>query len=438
MSAPRPEGSPPVATRIVRRRGEAPPLLVEGEVCVLGSGIAGISAALEAARGGARTVLVEAAPVLGGQAVGAQIGTFCGLYGNGPAPAQLTHGIADAILHDLGAAGALHPMRSRRNTIVVQYRIDALARWVEEAVRRAGVTVLLGAVARAVVRDGRRLQALDCVTRTGEVRIKAQGFIDASGDAALAWLAGLPLQETADQRIQGTQMIVLEGVDDAALAALDRDALLRRLAEKGPALGLARRDGFVFAFPGSGEALVNMTHLATPLDPLGASVMVLEGRALADRLVGFLQAEYPAAFGAARIRGYGLPGVRQTRTIIGTERLAAADVRAGRAFPDAIARCSWPIELHDRPEGVTWEEFGDDHLHYVPLGSLLPAETDNLAAAGRCIDADPVALSSVRVMGPCIATGAAAAAALALAGSGSVHQLDRGALRRRLAANLGL
>ena len=55
-------------------------------------------------------------------------------------------------------------------------------------------------------------------------------------------------------------------------------------------------------------------------------------------------------------------------------------------------------------------------------------EADNVVAAGRCIDADLAALSSVRVMGPCIAMGAAAAHALDLAGSGSVHQIDTAAL----------
>jgi hypothetical protein len=77
-------------------------------------------------------------------------------------------------------------------------------------------------------------------------------------------------------------------------------------------------------------------------------------------------------------------------------------------------------------------------VHYVPFGSLTPADADNIVAAGRCIDADGAALSSVRVMGPCIAMGAAAAHTLDLAGSGSVHQIDIAALRRRLAANVGL
>ena len=75
-------------------------------------------------------------------------------------------------------------------------------------------------------------------------------------------------------------------------------------------------------------------------------------------------------------------------------------------------------------------------MHYVPFGSLVPAEGANLVAVGRCIDGDSAALSSVRVMGPCIAMGAAAAHALDLAGSGSVAQIDMTALRWRVRDNI--
>ena len=131
-----------------------------------------------------------------------------------------------------------------------------------------------------------------------------------------------------------------------------------------------------------------------------------------------------------------LPGIRQTRWIVGRQQLTVEDVRAGTTFSDAIARTAWPIELHDRADGYIWEPFSDDHVHYVPFGSLVPAEADNIVAAGRCIDGDNAALSSVRVMGPCIAMGAAAAHALDLAGSGSVQQIDIAALRRRVRDNV--
>jgi hypothetical protein len=421
-------------TRTVQRQPGAAKI-VEADIAVIGAGIAGLSAALEAAKLGRRVVLVDGAPTLGGQSVGAIIGTFCGLFSNGPQPYQVTHGIADDILRELGAEGALHYIKGRRNTTIVQYDEVALSRWVARAVEQSGIQILLGAILREVVRDGGRIRALKIATRYGDVELRAQGFVDASGDAALTWLAGFECQEP-DEPIYGTQMMVLEGIDEPAVAAIDRKALERRLAEKGDAYGLRRHDGFVFAAPGKGRCLINMTHLETPLEPLAASRMVLDGHNQADRLVAFLKDEYPQAFANAHIRNYGLPGIRMTRWIVGREHLTTDMVRQGVRTADAVARCSWPIELHNRAAGVHWEEFGDDHMHFVPLGCLIPQGAENLLAAGRCIDGEPAALSTVRVMGPCIATGAAAAHTLDLAGSGSVAQIDISALQQRLHANL--
>ena len=411
------------------------PASLDADICVVGSGAAGISAALEAADLGRRVVLVEAGPTLGGQAVNSVIGTFCGLYSNGPEPYRVTFGIADDILRDLAAAGAAAPRRGR-NTVIVQYDEVVLARWIEEAVRQSDITPLLGAVLRRVVREDRRVIALDVATRYGDVSIRANGFVDATGDATLCWLAGYDLQEPA-QEIFGTQMIVLEGMNDAALARIDRSTMEARLRDKATDYGLARRDGFVFAFPGRGTAIANMTHMRTPLDPAGMSRAALDGRAEADKLLAFLRAEFPDALGHARIRHYGLPGIRQTRWIRGAQNLGIDDVRAETRFEDTVARCSWPVELHQDEQEVYWEEFGDDHMHHIPFGSLTPKDADNVVAAGRCIDADSAALSTVRVMGPCMAMGAAAAHALDLAGAGSVHQIDVTALQDRLAHNIG-
>ena len=96
------------------------------------------------------------------------------------------------------------------------------------------------------------------------------------------------------------------------------------------------------------------------------------------------------------------------------------------------------MELHDRSDGYVWEMFPADHVHYVPLRSMLPPGARNLVAAGRCIDGDAAALSSVRVMGPCSAMGFAAAHVLDLTAGGSAHAVDVGRLRSRIGANLGL
>ena len=84
---------------------------MSADICVLGAGIAGVSAALEAAKLGRKVALVDGLPALGGQAVNSIVGTFCGFFANGTNGYQVTHGIADDILRDLGEQGALHYRR---------------------------------------------------------------------------------------------------------------------------------------------------------------------------------------------------------------------------------------------------------------------------------------------------------------------------------------
>jgi hypothetical protein len=370
---------------------------------------------------------------LGGQAVNSIIGTFGGLFANGADRYQFTYGMADEILDDLGGQGDLHYAHGPDRT-VVYYDEIALSRWIEKKIQAAGIEVIVGAVIRDVVREDRRITMIDAATRYGDVQIRANGFVDATGDAVLAWQAGLPCREPSDGPIYGTQMVVLEGIDDSQIPT--RQEVIDRLQIKARDYGVVREDGLGFFFQGRGTAAFNMTHIETPLEPLAASRIGLEGKDQADNAVKFLKGEFHEAFKDSRVRAYGQPGIRQTRWITGDYHLSVEDVRAGTEFDDAVARTAWGIEIHNNPDRIYWEDFEEGHVHQVPLRSMTPKDADNLVAAGRCIDADVAALSSVRVMGPCIAMGAAAAHTLDLAGDGSVHQIDLGALRARLQDNL--
>jgi hypothetical protein len=425
---------PTTATRVVRRSPRGTAREVSVDICVVGAGIAGTAAALQAARLGRRTAIVDGLPALGGQAVNSIISTFCGLFSNGTHGYQFTYGVADEILSDLEKQDKALWYRNGPITTVAYYDEIALGRWVERAIETAGVIPLLGAVLREVEMDGRRISRLHFAHRYGDVIVKAAGFVDATGDAALAWNAGLSCREPSEAKVFGTQMLVLENIDEAK--APTKPELSERMQAKAGDYGLRRREGLGFIIPGRGVVAMNMTHVETPLDPLESSLKALEGKDQADRAVEFLRAEFPQCFGSAKVRSYGFPGIRQTRWIKGVHQLTEAEVRAGTRFDDAIGRTAWPIELHDHAQGHHWHTFPEDHVHYIPLSSLLSPEADNLVAAGRCMDGDAAALSSVRVMGPCMAMGMAAAHALDLAGSGSVHQIDGAALKSRVQDNV--
>ena len=102
---------------------------VSGDICVVGAGTAGASAAIEAARLGRKVILVDGMPALGGQAVNSIIGTFCGLFSNGTHGYQFTHGIADDILRRRSARTATSSItataRSRPSSTTTRSRSAA-------------------------------------------------------------------------------------------------------------------------------------------------------------------------------------------------------------------------------------------------------------------------------------------------------------------------
>ena len=426
--------APSTETRIVKKSDNAAFQTIKADVCVVGAGIAGMSAALEAAKLGKKVVMVDSQPALGGQAVNSIIATFCGLFSNGTHGYQFTYGIADDIMNYLAEQESAIHFRNGPRTTVVYYDEVALGRWVEESILRSGVVPVMGAMILQTQVEGTRIASVDFMTRYGAIRVEADGFVDASGDAALLWNAGFECREPEKQTVFGTQMVVLENINEEQQPT--RDVIGQRMKEKGDQYGLLRREGLGFTIPGRGIAAMNMTHIETPLDPVAASQKALEGKDQASRAVDFLKQEFPECFGNARIRSFGLPGIRQTRWIVGQHHLTVEELKTGKKFDDAIARTAWPIELHDHGDGHHWITFDEDHVHYVPLGSLVPKTCTNVVAAGRCIDADSAALSSVRVMGPCIAMGMAAAHALDLAEDGNVHRVDLDALRARVHDNV--
>ena len=407
---------------------------ISTDICVLGAGMSGLSAALEAKEAGRDVVLVDAAKAIGGQGVGSIVGTLIGLYTHGEEPYQITYGIAEDMIEDLEPRGDLERLDDGR-TVAFQYDEVALQRWFEKQLEAAGVDILLGGTMTDASFADRRVQSIDVETEYGSVSVNADSYIDASGDATLAWEAGLAVREPQEE-IYGTMNFLIEGYDADAVDSLDMDRVETRLSEVGDEYGLDRKGGGLWHYPEKNFMLANITHMETKETPLGYAEMVMDGRQRADNTVQFLREEFPEIFEGASVRKYGNPGIRQSRWITSREQLTLSDIRSGDRPDGAIARCSWSVELHDSPDDVHWEHFDDGHVYYIPLSCMVPAGADNLVAAGRCVDADTHALSAIRVIGPCIAMGAAAAHALALAESNPVHEVDRDALQDALHDNL--
>jgi hypothetical protein len=172
------------------------------------------------------------------------IGLFCGVFGNAPGYSQLTHGVFDDIFRDLGPTGDLHFQRG--HTTTVYYNEVALGRWLETTVRGLGIATMLASVLRGVdVRDG-LVRSITLASRYGDVTVSASGFVDASGDAALTWEAGLPCW-VPERPIYGSQQVIVENVDENHKP--DMGEMDARIAALGEEHGCCAGAGWPSSFP---------------------------------------------------------------------------------------------------------------------------------------------------------------------------------------------
>jgi hypothetical protein len=193
--------------------------------------------------------------------------------------------------------------------------------------------------------------------------------------------------------------------------------LVRRATEAGE-LQLPREDMLFFATPHEREVSINSTRVQGVLgtDVWDLSYAEWTSRRQMRQIVDFLRRHVPG-FERSYLAQSGVNvGVRETRRILGDYQLTAADVMAARKFDDVIARCSYPIDIHNpKGSGTTLQRLPPGEAYDIPLRALLPAGVDGLVIAGRCISGTHEAHSSYRVMPVAMAVGQAAGVCAALA-----------------------
>ena len=425
------------------------PVIAEVDVCVVGAGSAGSTAAIAAARAGASVLLVDRLPFLGGTST-AVLDTFYGFFTPGSASRKVVGGIGDdvvAALRDLG------PVIERPNTYGAGTGITYLAEhlkiaW-ERLVTEAGARPLLHALLQAVESSDGRVEALVVATRAGLARVRATTFIDASGDADLCAFAGFAYETAGD--IDPAQTLTttfrMANVDLARRRTVPKEAFHALMAEAAAsgAYDLPRREGSDHATPVDGVVATIMTRLdsvergadgrlVNATDPWFLTRAEIAGRRQALEYVRFLRDRVPGYERAALVALGTQIGVRETRRVFGDTRLTRDDVLSARAFDDGIGLCGAPIEDHHGGADTTWAYLPDGAAVGIPYRALLVRDAANVLVAGRCFSATHDAHASVRSMAQCMAMGQAAGTAAALAvGSGrDPRDLDVGALRDRL------
>jgi len=400
------------------------------DVAVIGGGCAGVAAALAAAGAGARTLLAERSDLLGGHAALAFVHTICGLYLAADAgdalpahagfPARFARGLAER-----GAAGA--PERAGKVWFLPTDppRLASYARELCEGA--AGLTLRLGAelVAAEAPRSPDAPFVLELRGPAGPERVEAALAIDASGDAALAALAGADLDASPPVELQSPSYIVrLAAVDTRALEPFARLRVSHAVAGavRSGALPAACESVLVRPFGApreAGEAFlqVNVPKLEgrpyAPLDAGYREALEARGRASAEAVLAHLAASREE-FRAARVAAFPRRiGLRETRRVRGDVVVSREDVLAGRRRDDEVALSCWPIELWRDHRRARFEHPAGPSS--IPLGALVAARHGRLGVAGRCASASHEAMGALRVLGTALAMGEAVGTAAALA-----------------------
>ncbi len=429
------------------------------DVLVVGGGVTGVAAATAAARGGAKTILIEQRPFVGGNATtGLCLHNYITKFNR-----QVVFGIAQEVVDRLikmgGAVGHI-PFGGFVSAVTPVdgelFRIMATAMLAE-----AGVQILYGVnLVGADARDG-TVTAAQIAMKGGVRAIRAKTFVDASGDADLATFAGAAVRkgEKNTGRMQPVSMILhFHGVDTTEIAhAFGVEKIAHATRPDHPApfpvyfngsfsrwneqlLGqgiFSNRDRHVFfntVWPN--QINVNTSALVDidGTDSIALSRATVALTAQCARIGEFLKKNVPGFAG-----GYYVPaalvGVRETRNIDGLYEITGEDALTGRKFDDTIGQICFPIDIHTPEDSqAIFEPIGGDGAFDIPYRALLPNGVDNLIVAGRCISATHHAHGATRNMAPCLVDGEAAGVAAAMAANQRIAlpRLDVAALQCEL------
>jgi hypothetical protein len=445
------------------------------DVVVVGGGSAGIAAAAGAARNGARTLLIDAGPSIGGE-------LLSGMTIDGAINAR-GQWIVGGILHELieqlkemnGYVGAFNDWR------LIQYVcIDPIVMQmaIMKVLQKYGVDVLLHTFAEETVVEQGRVTGLAIRNKSGRTWVKAAAFLDCSGDGDLCAMSGAPFElGSPDGQLQPVSMMFrMIGVESEPLLRFVRDhpdyvavgesaeirggrtdqELVEELYKQGqptvffkgngPLLKDAIERGDLFptalimiqptSIPRK-EVCINCTRVAhiNALDTKALSQTMGElfdqiqqcVRFLKTCVPGFEQAELAAI--APRI------GIRETRRIMGEYVLSGKDVAAARKFADGVAKGCHHIDIHQEGTKQVRIPIANGGSYDIPFRCLIPQRLTNVLVAGRCLSADREAQGTARVMGGCLSMGQAAGVASALfasAGLSDMRQLETRLLRATL------
>lgn len=398
------------------------------DVVVVGGGTAGISAAIAAAAAGADVLLLEREMSFGGAAVHALVPSFCGFCTSGDDWQQVVKGVGQDFLSRLpafglfnGPVGGFH--RNSSGVMIVRQDPEITKFIFDRMMEASGADYLLGARVIGTYMEKRSILGVNATDDSGDFRIDASFFVDCTGDANLAFLAGSAM--TFHSENVGSLVFRMGNVRRDADCSPEAIRTALQCAEDcGETVPF--RYGRILLNRDTGEGFGLMTALEIPgLDSVVQTKTMQQGRKDVFILMDLLRRYLPGFEDARLLETGSRLGYRESRRIQGEYTLIRDDVvRSVKHMDTSIARGGWEAEMHRIGRDTEFVTEKNNNYFGIPLGALHPADTENLWCAGRIISADTLAASSIRVMGTGFATGQAAGIAAALKKTNAAHPED--------------
>ncbi len=444
--------------RVIREAARDIEVIDDVDVLVVGGGPAGVSAAVAAARVGARTFLVERHGFLGGMWTAGMVLTLAAFNSLLRPYRRCVAGVGGEWLARATALGGAEDNEG----FLLNSDPETMKLVADEMLEAAGVSILYHTWgAHPILEDG-RVRGAFLENVDGRRAILAQVTIDATGNGDIAARAGAPWEK--GQMLQpmtmpfrmgnvrldrdkdhlapatipiGPDPVVLEGpllntyssrrldvdIDYAAMRAARRRGELPPFG--GPWFGGLEKD----------VVWVNATRVVG--DASVASELTraeVQGRRDTQSILTYFRDHVPGFERASLLHTSTQIGVRETRRIVGEYTLTEDDIVGGARFDDSIAVGCWPIDIHPSDGHVGVHAMHVPAPYQIPYRTLVPLDIEGLLIAGRCISVTHEALGSTRIGATCTATGQAAgvAAALSAARGGSPRILSARLLRDAL------
>lgn len=410
---------------------ENAPLVADADVIVCGAGPAGVTAAIMAARAGAKVRLFEWRGCLGGVWTAGLLGYFLDFA---------KPGFAKELRTKLEARGAY----TGSSASAFSYDPEALKLLLEELCVEAGVTFQYHTRVAAAFKDGRKITTIITDSKAGRQAWSAPVFIDCTGDGDLGALAGCTFALGDPSYGDAAAACPCQPMSLNALLIVRDPEKLRQFIRFGKPQEAENSNGAkknairdeikkFGHYPSYGSptlwhvkenllfAMFNHQYGVVPFDPAAVTRATVQARSEMHKMVDGLRSLGGGWEGLQIVSTAEQIGVRDGRRISGRYTVSTDDLIAGTRHEDAATRATFGVDIH-ATTGEHNEKKASSHAtgikvkaYDIPLRALIAKDVDGLMMAGRCISGDFVSHSSYRVTGNAVGMGEAAGVAAALA-----------------------